>query len=192
MRKEVEAGLTIELLLAQKIPPFVPPNEQEIEDYLTQSPALRMMPARAHARHIFVPVSPQANENEIARYKANLTETRQHLLDGADFAQTASIVSQDGSATRGGHIGVITKGQGDPAFDAAVFSQDVGKIGPIIRSAAGLHIIQVMNRTEERPATHEEIVAHMRRQHRAEALNRYVRECMQTTEIWHSPLIRPL
>ena len=192
LRREIHAGLTIDTLLAQKLPPFQQPTDAEIETYLEEKPALRIMPARANVRHIFVAVPPQTSKERIAKLKSHLENTRQQLQEGADFAQTASLVSQDNSARRGGNLGVIVRGRGDARFEEAVFTQPVGEIGPIVRSGDGLHIIQVLERTEERPATQEEIIAHMQRSHRAEALRAYLRELMPKTEIRHSPFIQPI
>ena len=192
LRREVTAGLTIEKLLAQKLPPFQHPSDEEIAAYLESNPTLRMRPAQAEVRHIFLAVPPQADEEQIAELKENLEDTRQRLLDGADFAQTASMISQDASAERGGHLGTILKGRSDPGFEEAVFNQPIGEIGPVVRSAQGLHIIQVMDRTEERPASQDAIIAHMRRKHRDTALVEYVRELMQRIEMRHSPAIQPL
>ena len=192
LRREVTAGLTIEKLLTQELPPFQQPTDDEIAARLESNPTLRIMPPRANVRHIFLAVPPHTDETRVAQLQENLEDTRQRIKDGADFAQTASMISQDGSAARGGNLGVIVRGRGDPRFEEAVFTQAIGEIGPIVRSGDGLHIIQVLDRTEERPATHEEILAYMRRNHRAEALNTYVRELMQKIEIRHSPVVQPL
>ncbi len=192
LRREVTAGLTIEKLLAQQLPPFQHPSDEEITANLEKHPSFSIMPARANVRHIFLATPPQTDDERIAQLRANLEDAREQLLKGADFAQTANIISQDASASRGGHLGILVKGRGDPSFEEAVFTQPIGEIGPIVQSAEGLHIIQVLDRIEERPATQEEIIAQMRRQHRATELNNYVRELMQRIEIRHSPAIQPL
>lgn len=192
LRREVTAGLTIEKLLAQELPPFPAPSEEDIEAYLQQFPDLQTVPPRARARHIFLGLQPNADETRIAQRQANLEEIRERLQEGADFGQTANMISQDSSATRGGDLGIIVKGRGDPHVDQAVFSQPIGEIGPVTRSSAGLHIIQVLERMEARPATREEIVDIMRRNHRTEQLAQYISELRKRTEMRHSPAIQPI
>ncbi len=192
IRREITAGLTMEKLLAQELPPFTAPDEAEIAAFLERNPARRIAPARANARHIFVAVPRNASESAVEQLLANMEDTRMRLEQGADFAQTASMISQDSSAARGGNLGVVVQGRGDPLFEQAVFSQPIGEIGPVVRSNDGFHIIQVLHRTEQRAATEEEIVGYMQRDHRAEALQAYVRELMQKIEMRHSPAIQPL
>jgi len=192
LRQEVVAGLTIEKLLVRELPPFQEPSDAAIEEYLQQFPDFRTIPARARARHIFLAVPSDADETRVAQLTANLEDTRTRLQEGTGFAQTAQMISQDRSATRGGDLGILVKGRGDPAIEGAVFSQPIGEIGPVVRSSAGLHLIQVLERTEPRHATREEIVEMMRRSHRAEALAAYIRTLRQHIEMRHSPAIQPI
>lgn len=192
LRREVIAGLTIEKLLANVLPPFQLPSQAQIEAYLENFPNLRTMPARARARHIFLGLAPNADPAASDRIKTNLEDTRKRLLDGADFGQTANMISQDGTAARGGDLGVIIKDRGDPAFDRAIFSQPVGEIGPIVQTSAGLHIIQVLEREDAREATADDIISVMRRNHRAEALAEYIQSLRKHIEIRHSPAIKPI
>jgi len=192
LRQEVIAGLTIEKLLASELPPLETPAEEEITAYVEKFPDMKIMPARARARHIFLALQPDADPAIAEQRRADLEDTRGRLTEGADFSQTATMISQDGSAARGGDLGIVVKGRGDPAVDQAVFSQPIGEIGPIVRSAAGLHIIQVLERTEERPATNEQILEIMRRNQRAEDIALYIRALRKRTEIRHSPVIQPL
>ena len=68
-------------------------------------------------------------------------------VPGADFAKLATENSQDGSAQRGGDLGLIVRGQMDPAFERAAFAlQQPGEISGVVRSAFGFHIIKLDER----------------------------------------------
>jgi foldase protein PrsA len=66
------------------------------------------------------------------------------LGNGADFGQIARERSTDTeSATKGGDLGCVTKGQFVPAFEDAVLNANVGDtLGPI-KSEFGYHVIRV-------------------------------------------------
>lgn len=191
LRHEIVTGLMIETLLAQELPAFEEPTDEDMEQYLQEHPKLRTMPARARARHIFLTLPPDAPKTVINEVRSNLEDIRQRLIDGADFGQIARTVSQDATATSGGDMGVIMEGNGDPAILNAVFTQKIGETGEIIQSQSGLHIIEVLERTEPRPAKKTEILAIMKKNHRAEELAKLLQDIRKRTEILHSPLLRP-
>jgi len=102
-------------------------------------------PQRAHARHILVAVaatdSPEAKKTKLLKAE----DIRRQLLNGADFSETARKFSDCHSKARGGDLGVFTKGVMVKPFEDAAFTQNVGEIGPVIETAFGYHIIQVLD-----------------------------------------------
>jgi dolichyl-diphosphooligosaccharide--protein glycosyltransferase len=85
-----------------------------------------------HIRHILVNSSEEANAL-LARLK-----------HGADFASLAANFSKDTSASRGGDIGWIMRGQTVEPFEAAAFNLSVGQISGIVQTQFGYHIIQLL------------------------------------------------
>ena len=55
----------------------------------------------------------------------------------------------DGSASRGGDIGLTPKGQLAPEYESAAFSLPAGSISGVVRTQFGYHVIKV---TEKKPA----------------------------------------
>jgi len=81
-----------------------------------------------------------------ARVKAE--ELRGLIASGADFATLARSESDDvESASRGGDLGLIKRGDTAPEFEQAVFNVGVGEVMPIVKTSLGYHIIQVAQRT---------------------------------------------
>jgi len=80
--------------------------------------------------------------------KARVETARKRIVAGEKFAKVAAEMSDDpGSARSGGDLGFISRGAGlEPAFENAVFSQKSGVLGGPVRSAAGWHVIEVMER----------------------------------------------
>lgn len=81
--------------------------------------------------------------NDDAAAKKKLTELRQQIQQGADFAALAKKHSQDkGSAKQGGDLGYLTRGV-EEKFDEVVFALKVGEVSQVIKSKSGFQIIQL-------------------------------------------------
>ena len=80
--------------------------------------------------------------------KARVENARKRIVAGEKFAKVAAEMSDDpGSARSGGDLGFVGRGAGlEPIFENAVFSQKIGVLGSPVRSAAGWHIIEVIER----------------------------------------------
>ncbi|MDD2599777.1 MAG: peptidylprolyl isomerase [Kiritimatiellae bacterium] len=90
--------------------------------------------------------------NELKR--AQIEDIRQQLLDGASFEELAAKYSVcPKSAKKGGDLGEFARGKMDKTFEDAAFSQEVGEIGPVIRTPYGYHIIKVSSHASKKEAT---------------------------------------
>lgn len=107
------------------------PSQMEIENYVNEW--LDTYKIRIHARHIIVQDENLAN-SLLARIRA-----------GSDFAALAQEYSLGPSATDGGDLGWILRGQsGYMYFDEAAFRLNEGTISDVIVTGAGYHIIKVI------------------------------------------------
>ena len=76
----------------------------------------------------------------------------QRILDGEDFADLALRFSNDpGSGSQGGELGWAGRGRYVPEFEETAFSLGVGEMSAPVRSTFGYHIIEVLERDDERP-----------------------------------------
>ena len=80
------------------------------------------------------------------------TDVRQDIVDGTmDFARAAALYSDDpGSKDKGGDLGTFDRKRMVPAFTEAAFSQKVGEVGPPVKTEFGYHLIEVLDRVEEK------------------------------------------
>ncbi len=77
---------------------------------------------------------------------------RQRILDGEDFADLALRFSNDpGSGSQGGDLGWAERGRYVPEFDEAAFVLEVGEISEPVKTSFGYHIIELLERDDERP-----------------------------------------
>ncbi|MBX2997732.1 MAG: peptidylprolyl isomerase [Caldilineaceae bacterium] len=99
-------------------------------------------------------------------------ELRERILAGEDFAQLAAIYSEDpGSGMDGGNLGWVGRGAFVPEFEEAAFALPIGEISQPVRSQFGYHLIEVLNRDENRPKDENQL-----RQERAQAFNNWLQE----------------
>lgn len=119
----------------------------------------------ARTRHILVA------DEETAR------EALRRLRAGEEFAAVARRLSIDASASRGGEIGEVHRGQLDPAYEAVAFSLPPGRLSEPVRSRYGWHIIEVLDRrTVDLPPLDDQ----MERRLRAEVFSRKVDEALRS------------
>jgi len=93
---------------------------------------------------------PPVNPEEIERVKNKLQEIRYRVLNGENFATLAILYSEDpGSAKQGGELGLFGRGEMYPEFEAAAFSLKKGEVSDIVKTDAGYHILQLIERRGE-------------------------------------------
>lgn len=131
--------------LQQEIIGHLPVSEQEIKD-LYES---------VRVSHILV--SPAGAEEEDWALAEEEAWNVYGQATVENFAELAENISKDSSATRGGDLGFIYKGQTVPEFEEAAFSLNVGEISEPVRSAFGYHIITVTERIDAEGEEFEEM-----------------------------------
>ena len=93
---------------------------------------------------------PPVNREEVERVKNKLQEIRYRVLNGENFATLAILYSEDpGSSKQGGELGLFGRGQMFPEFEAAAYSLDKGEVSEIVKTDAGYHILQSIERRGE-------------------------------------------
>ena len=143
-KEEIRLGVKIEKFVKSSIPENPKVTDKEINDFYKGNTDKFVMPESVHARHILVKTTPEDNAKTMAEKKEKAESIRKDLLNGADFAQTASAKSDCPSAQAGGDLGVFVKGQMVKPFDEAAFVQKENEIGPVVKTEYGYHIIQVI------------------------------------------------
>ncbi len=82
-----------------------------------------------------------------AQAKTKIDEIKKQLDGGADFAELAKENSDCPSGQKGGDLGEFTRGNMVKPFEDAAFSQEIGKVGDIVETQFGYHLIKVTGKT---------------------------------------------
>ena len=143
-------------------------SEVQAESYYNSHKDQYRTPERVQARHILIKTTGKPPA-EVAQAKTKAEDLLKQIKGGADFAKLAQANSEDpGSASKGGDLGWVVRGQMVKNFEDTVFALKPKQISDVITTEYGFHIIQVMDRQDARlrPLTEvkPEIIATLRNQ----------------------------
>lgn len=98
---------------------------------------------QSHVRHILVRTNELVSEDDAKR---KLTNLRERIVHGTDFAELARLNSDDGSASRGGDLGWVYPGDTVPEFEHAFSELKPLEVSQPIKTGFGWHLIQLLER----------------------------------------------
>ena len=91
--------------------------------------------------------NPVVEQEEIDRVKGLLREYTERVNGGEDFGYLAWLYSEDGSASKRGELGFLSRAQLVPEFAAVAFNLTNTKtVSKIVESEYGFHIIQLIEK----------------------------------------------
>ncbi|HOW25612.1 MAG TPA: peptidylprolyl isomerase [Bacteroidales bacterium] len=95
--------------------------------------------------------NPPITVEELSRTYDKIKALRDRIIKGDNFSTLAILYSEDpGSAGKGGELGMFNRGTMYPEFEAAAFNLNKpGEVSEIIKTEAGYHIIQLIERKGE-------------------------------------------
>jgi peptidyl-prolyl cis-trans isomerase SurA len=118
----------------------------EVEEFFAAyKDSLPPVPEEVELAHIFM--KPKPNEAAKAATRAKMQALLDSLTAGVPFADLARRHSQDpGSASLGGDLGLVRRGQFVKEFESAAFSLAEGQTSGIVETELGFHIIHLLER----------------------------------------------
>ncbi len=136
---------------ANKLKKQIVIDKNKLYNYYKEHPEYYTLPELVNVRHILIP-SMSSNDNDDVKQQEQAINILSKLKSGDNFQELAKKYSKDpGSASKGGDLGWIGKGEIDDNFDAVAFALNkAGDLSEVIKSKFGYHIIQLL---EKRPAT---------------------------------------
>jgi peptidyl-prolyl cis-trans isomerase SurA len=152
MRSSVrDAAVTREMQATITANVTVTPSE--IKDFYNRLPRDSIPYIDSKVELSQIAIYPPVDEAAIFEVKQTLLDLRRRILEGEKFTTLAVLYSEGPSATKGGEIGFMGKGELDQEYAKAAFSLKEGGISTIVESSFGYHIIQLIERREDRVNT---------------------------------------
>ena len=96
--------------------------------------------------------APKISQEEIDRIKADLRNYTERINSGRDrFSTLAVMYSEDGSASKGGELGFMSRAELVPEFANVAFSlTDPNIVSKIVETEYGFHIMQLIEKRGDR------------------------------------------
>lgn len=132
--------------MRSKITEGVTGTPAEVRRYVKTTDASTLPKISGQLEYEQIIVTPVVPDEEELRVKNRLRQIKKRVEDGSSFATMAVLYSQGPSATNGGELGYMGKGQLDPAYAEAAFNLEKGDVSNVVKSDFGYHIIQMIDK----------------------------------------------
>jgi len=148
-RDDIERRLLAERVVRQEVHGRIDVTWGDVEEYYEENAEeVALLPESYEISGILV--APEVSEEAKRQAYQRLNEARELIEGGRPFGEVAAEYSDDASASRGGELGYVERGQTVPEFETALFGLEPGEISGIVPSRFGFHIIQALEREGDR------------------------------------------
>jgi peptidyl-prolyl cis-trans isomerase SurA len=152
-RDDVRNEIIVQRLREREVESRITVSDAEVENYLQTIKAQSGGDAEYRLAHILVLVPEQAGAEQIEAKRRRAEEALKNIREGADFAQIAAGYSDASDALQGGNLGWRPGARLPTVFSDVVRAMKVGDVSPVLRSAAGFHIVKLLDkRSKDEPA----------------------------------------
>ena len=148
-REELRNQILLQRLRDRELDARARVTEQDIDQYLREQQGSAAALGEINLAHILVTVPENATEAQVAQQQAKARQLLQRARAGEDFGKLARENSDAaGAAQNNGVIGLRPADRLPPLFIEAVRNVKAGDIADLVRSAAGFHIVKVVEKRQ--------------------------------------------
>jgi parvulin-like peptidyl-prolyl isomerase len=137
-------------------------TDPEVEKFYQDNPARLTLPEQVRVRYIVRRLPPNASAEERKAARDQLAAIRSRVRGVADFAEMARQFSEDGSASAGGDLGLITRGRIEKPAEEAAFATEPGQMSGVIEARDSLFLVFVEERHPSRLLPLDEVREQLR------------------------------
>jgi parvulin-like peptidyl-prolyl isomerase len=152
LKRQIRQTITIQKVISRDVTSKLDISEDMLRlEYERQKDTLYKVPEQARVSEIvirFPAGDPAARERAVSK----LEQARSKIASGTALADVAREYSEGNAASRGGDLGMVSRGELLPALDAAVFADPPQEYPPPVILPASAHIFRV---TERKAAGHK-------------------------------------
>jgi peptidyl-prolyl cis-trans isomerase SurA len=152
-REDIRNEITIQRVREREVDSRISVSDAEVDIYLASIKAQTSGEVEYRLAHILVVVPEQAGPEQIEVRRRRAEEALRNIRTGGDFAQVAATFSDAPDALSGGNLGWRTGARLPTIFTETVRKMKPGEVSPVLRSAAGFHIVKLLEtRSKNDPA----------------------------------------
>ncbi len=156
-RERRRRSLIIEKLIREHIASHVVIHDQDVEAYYADNVQRFRIPERLHIRHITLRFPPDANELQKSAVRDRIRDIERQYTAGHDFAELAYEYSEDPSRQNRGDAGFVEARRAARTFGERVLEIPTGKVGPVLETPLGYHLVAIEERQPARDIPLEEV-----------------------------------
>ena len=145
-REDLRNEILIQRLREREVDNRISVTESEIENYLAGQQDAKDTASELRLAHIVIRVPEQSGPEQIERQRSRAEEVVKQLREGADFAALAATYSDAPDGPKGGDMGWRSRGRLADLYMQATDKMQPGEVSDVLRSAAGFHVLKMMER----------------------------------------------
>ena len=152
-RDDIRNEMIVQRLREREVDSKVQVTDAEVDQYLATLKAQNAGETEYRLAHILVLVPEQASSDQIENRRRRAEEALRSINSGADFAQVAAAFSDATDALQGGSLGWRSGARLPTVFADAVRDMKPGTVSGVLRSAAGFHVVKLLEKRSHDDAT---------------------------------------
>ncbi len=115
------------------------------------------IPKQVRAREILIKVDPEDSMERIEEKRKRAEEILEKARKTKDFGSLAKQYSESATASEGGDLGWLKKGEVDELVENGLFSPKKGELSGIVKGRLGFYIFKIEDVREERERSFDEV-----------------------------------
>lgn len=157
-REEIREEIVMQRLREYEVDNKINISEAEVDNFIAAEKAAASEQFELNISQIMVRIPENAAPEVIAQRLKRAEEVARQLRTGADFAKMAATYSDASDNLQGGVVGWRPSSSLPPLFADALGKLKPGQVTPIIKSAAGFHILKLVDKRSMADAAAQETV----------------------------------
>ncbi len=154
-KKQIEKKLLRIRLIQRIVKAEYTAGEKELREFYRKNMDRYRAKESYRASHVLCYLPKEATPEDIREARKKCQSVLEKIRGGADFAEMATLYSDDASAKDGGDIGHFRRGELVPSFETEALRLQVGEVSGMVRSPFGFHIIKLTDRKSGVPVFEE-------------------------------------
>jgi peptidyl-prolyl cis-trans isomerase C len=175
LRSQIES-LLVEEVRARCIAQRVKVTDAQVRDFYDSHPAEVGHDEQIRLRHIFHRVPREAPPAVRDKARREMGEILAQLRAGASFEETARTRSESDTASGGGLIGRLNRGDLSPSLEAVVWRLKEGELSDVVATPVGFHVFKLDGHIPPFKMDFEEARERLRKRLTQEAVERSLRQ----------------
>ena len=146
LQRQMRETITIQKVIGRDVTSKLELSADQLRlEYERQKDKLYKVPEQARVYEIIIRFNAH-DPSDRQRAVTRMEEAKAKIAAGAGFADVAKDYSEGNARSRGGDLGMVSRGELLPALDAAVFADPPAEHPPMVLLTNSVHIFHVTDR----------------------------------------------